>query len=522
YEIGRDNAILFDRYSDPADVGLNLPADGYNSVPSREIQTAAGVGHFIQVPKKGSLSGFVYEDYSDTEIKENNNNGIKDTGEKGIAGVQLSLWKWDGTKYVEIGKIATTNDEGFYIFNNLDADSIYKITEWQPDGYIDGKDAAGSLGGIADNPGDTIRDIPVGPNQHGTNYNFGELKTGSLSGHVYEDDNCNGVLENGEKGIPDIELTLWVWDGTKYVKTGDSTITNEHGFYEFINLDPFKKYQITETQPPHEQPPHYFEGKEQVGSLGGIALSPPENTITEIFVGADKHGINYNFAERLPGVLSGFVYEDINDNGKQESNEPGIAGVELTLYIWNAEQGKYVTTNRTVKTGENGSYRFDDLDPCQKYGVKEKQPSNYLDGKDTPGPGGGKVEENDFITEIPVKPGKDAIENNFGERKPSSLSGYVFQDGDTVHLYPNDPDPNVAPPNWNGNINNATKRLKGVILVLADANGNPLKDANGNLITAVTDENGFYEFNMLEEGTYSVIEHQPGGYIDGIDTPGTT
>ena len=38
----------------------------------------------------------------------------------------------------------------------------------------------------------------------------------------------------------------------------------------------------------------------------------------------------------------------------------------------------------------------------------------------------------------------------------------------------------------------------------------------------VTDANGYYEFNGLPQGNYSVFEVQPEGYIDSIDTEGTT
>lgn len=513
YEIGTGSAVFCDRFADPKNVGLDLPDVGYDRNPPMEVLTAAGIGSFTQIPKKGSLSGFVYEDV--------NNNGIKETGEKGIVGAKLSLWVWDGTKYTNTGLIETTKSDGSYLFNDLDPNKLYRITEYQPDGYLDGLDTAGSLGGTAVNPGDEITDIPVGINQHGTDYNFGELKPGSLSGHVYEDSNCDGTMQPGEKGIIGIELTLWVWDGNKYVNTGITKITDKDGFYAFTNLDPFKKYQITEKQPSHDDPPHYFEGKEHVGTLGGVALSPPENTITEIYVGFGQNGTEYDFAERLPGSLSGYVYEDKNNNGIKETGEPGLEKVILTLYVLDTTTGKYVSTNRTTKTNSDGFYLFDDLDPCQKYAVRETQPDNYIDGKDTPGPNGGKVEENDYIVDIPVRPDTESGENNFGELRPSSLSGYVFQDGDTVHLYPNDPNPTIAPPNWNGAFNSGVKRLAGVVLILADAKGNPLKDANGNLIQVKTDSEGYYEFTMLTEGVYSVIEVQPGGYLDGIDTPGS-
>src|SRR5690606_33654206 len=64
--------------------------------------------------------------------------------------------------------------------------------------------------------------------------------------------------------------------------------------------------------------------------------------------------------------------------------------------------------------------------------------------------------------------------------------------------------------------------IPGVVLMLGDADGKPVLDANGNPITAVTDSEGYYQFTNLVPGTYSVFELQPAGYDDGVDTPGTT
>ncbi len=523
YEVGEAHLVFYDRFNDPKDVGLNLPDVGYDMNPPHEVLTAAAVGPFTQTPKNGSLSGYVYED--------NNNNGIKETGEKGIAGVTLKLWVWDGTKYVDTGHVTTTNQDGFYKFENLVPFKKYRVTEIQPVGYADGLDKEGSLGGLAVNPGDEILDINVGPNQHGTDYNFGELKCGSISGYVYEDYNCDGRRQESETPIQGVTLELWVWDDAtqKYVDTGLRRETNQDGFYKFENLDPLKKYRVIEVLT-EAQRAKYFNGRQEVGSLGGQTLTPPEKTITEILVGIGQDGLGYNFANRLPASISGYVYEDKNDNGVKESGETGIPGVELELwyiswanrdaFLTSPDQSLYEYYGKTT-TDANGYYRFGHLDPCLIYAVREKQPEEFLDGKDTPG-GTGRVDVNDEITDITLKPDEEDGNNNFGELRPGKISGYVFQEGDTVHLYPGDPAPTVAPPDWNGRFEDATKRIANVVLSLADENGVPLRDANGNLITVQTNAQGYYEFTHLKPGRYSVLELQPNGYLDGIDTPGTT
>ena len=40
-------------------------------------------------------------------------------------------------------------------------------------------------------------------------------------------------------------------------------------------------------------------------------------------------------------------------------------------------------------------------------------------------------------------------------------------------------------------------------------------------ITTVTDANGYYEFNMLYPGVYSIVECSPSQYLPGVDTAGS-
>ena len=114
-----------------------------------------------------SLSGYVYVDAD--------NDGVKDPGEAGIAGVTIYLTGYDiHGNYVSLS--TTTDSKGLYKFSNLNASRStgYKITEIQPGGYSDGRDTIGSLGGTAGN--DTETTLFVNTDSNGVNYNFGEKK----------------------------------------------------------------------------------------------------------------------------------------------------------------------------------------------------------------------------------------------------------------------------------------------------------------------------------------------------------
>ena len=61
------------------------------------------------------------------------------------------------------------------------------------------------------------------------------------------------------------------------------------------------------------------------------------------------------------------------------------------------------------------------------YTVQQDEPAGWIDGKDSAGSLGGTV-TNDQIAGIHLPSGGTAVNNNFGELKPSSLAGYVYFD----------------------------------------------------------------------------------------------
>jgi hypothetical protein len=118
-----------------------------------------------------SLSGFVYED--------DNNNGIKEGSEIGIAGVVITLTGTD-TQGHSVYLTAVTDVNGFYSFTGLVA-GTYALSKGTPAGFTDGLSSVGTIGG---NPNgnaqtDLINQIVLGAGQNGIQYNFAELLAGS-------------------------------------------------------------------------------------------------------------------------------------------------------------------------------------------------------------------------------------------------------------------------------------------------------------------------------------------------------
>ncbi|MFO0941130.1 MAG: SpaA isopeptide-forming pilin-related protein [Pirellulales bacterium] len=112
--------------------------------------------------------------------------------------------------------------------------------------------------------------------------------------------------------------------------------------------------------------------------------------------------------------------------------------------------------------------------------------------------------------------------------EPAKLSGYVFQDGPPVAS------PFGILPDNIHEIRDGVRSaddlpLANVRIRLYDLTGNPLRSENTmpgsystEFVEVVTDANGFYEFVGLPAGIYYILETQPNGLVDFIDTPGST
>jgi uncharacterized repeat protein (TIGR01451 family) len=104
----------------------------------------------------------------------------------------------------------------------------------------------------------------------------------SIAGSVYFDSNDNGIRDPGELGIPGVTVTL-----TSADPVFATVVTDANGHYLFRNMLP-GTYTLTETPPPGT-----IDGRDRMGSLGGV-LAP--DSITDIPVGPNQNGINYDFA----------------------------------------------------------------------------------------------------------------------------------------------------------------------------------------------------------------------------------
>ncbi|MBL8484658.1 MAG: hypothetical protein JNJ60_20850, partial [Rhodocyclaceae bacterium] len=355
-----------------------------------------------------------------------------DSGE-GLAGVTLRLTGTDDAGNA-VDTTTTTAADGSYSFTGLRPGS-YAVTETQPAGYGNGATLAGSAGGTAAT--NAVTAITRAQGSAATGSDFRET-TASIAGFAYVDTNDNGTKDAGETGLAGVTITLTGTDAAGNAVSRNTT-TAADGSYAFTALlaPNGAGYTLTETQPAG-----YNDGRETAGSAGGnvdnsaFDATAAHNVITGITLAAGTSATGYLFGERIQtGSLSGFVYEDRNNNGAKDAGEPGIAGVALALT--GSDSGGNAV-NATATTAADGSFSFTNLTSANAsgYTLSETQPATYLDGKETAGTAGGTVNNAAFgsaaatnrIAAIAFNATASATNYLFGELQPATLAGSVYVD----------------------------------------------------------------------------------------------
>jgi len=195
--------------------------------------------------------------------------------------------------------------------------------------------------------------------------------------------------------------------------------------------------------------------------------------------------------------LSGYVYNDCDNDGVKDTGEAAMSGVTVKLSGTDI-YGKAVAVTTTTNT--LGYYIFTGLNASNAagYTITETTPSGYLDGKDVAGSLGGTA-GNDFVKSILINTNSAGVNYNFGELASASLSGYVFVDSN-----------NDCNRSGEAGIANVVVTLTGT-----DDRGNAVS------LTTKTDSTGKYSFAGLRPGTYTITETTPTGYTDGKNSAGS-
>jgi uncharacterized repeat protein (TIGR01451 family) len=377
--------------SKPVSSGAN---DVIGSVVLTSGQTLTNY-NYGELPPIGSIAGFVYAD--------KNNNGTKDTGEPGIAGVTVTLTGTDADGHA-VSLSTATDANGYYSFGSLmpSNGAGYTITEAQPIAtyYTDGQTTV-----AAGNPGTATSGKPVSASgkdvisgvvlagQNLTNYNYGEIAAQQaqlippwLTGTVYFDQSHHRDVQTG---IGQAGWTVKLYDGNG--KLMCVAVTDANGNYRFDNLycdgkglnagltdytstgflgnsssaSGFSiKFFLDGVQPNIDTTVPPGSGTAQAGEITGLTLTNGEG-LTNLNLPLDPSGVIYNAVTGKP-IANAIVQIYDNGTGGLVSNTCLVGG-----------------TN-TQTTTADGYYQFDLLQggSCAAAGstftIKVTQPAGYL------------------------------------------------------------------------------------------------------------------------------------------------
>jgi SdrD B-like domain/Secretion system C-terminal sorting domain len=324
------------------------------------------------IPAAGtnSIGNFVWSDLGATP------NGKQDAGEPGVAGVTVTLYNngadgLPGTADDVLVAVTTTDNNGAYGFVGL-ADGNYNVGFTNlPAGFsytdkdkagsttADGSDANVNSGRTGTYALDPASSNPVGVNE--PNVDGGIISTrAALGNFVWLDTNGDGIQDASEKGVSGVTVILYASDGTTVLA---STITDADGKYYFGNLIP-GNYRVGFSDIPTNLT---FTKQNTAGdnsdntNSDAVPATPTATTaitgVINLVAGETDLTVDAGLKPNNPASVGDLVWNDIDGDGVQDANEPGIPGIIVTL---KDNLGNVVGT---AITDGNGAYLISNVTP---------------------------------------------------------------------------------------------------------------------------------------------------------------
>jgi len=424
-----------------------------------------------------SLGDFVWYD--------ENHDGIQNINETGIAGVTVSLI--NPATYTVIAT-TTTDGSGAYLFTELTPGDYAvqfelllgyeyspqnqggnEASDSDPSTELQGTDASsGRTGVITLSPEEDHKETDAGMFISGTEAAY-------LLGTVWYDADENGIHDPSEPGVAGVKVNLLDPDSGRLIATAT---TDGSGEYEFAGLAP-GEYMTEFVLPPGYE--FTLPGQSDTDTSDSDAY-PVTGQTRPFLLSAGENETQADAGIFMPDIepasIGDFVWYDMNQNGIQEPDEPGISAVNVELYDSTGD-----TLTAMATTDEEGFYAFTGLAPGV-YLLAFDPPEGYEFSPQNQGDDDALDSDADMLTRrasVNVEPGQGITHKDAGLYISAPISI-----GDLVWL---DTDGDGLPSQGEG--------LPDVTLILYDGEGSRMR-------TTTTDANGNYSFATLPPGDYSV------------------
>jgi protocatechuate 3,4-dioxygenase beta subunit len=417
----------------------------------------------------GSVSDFVWEDL--------NGDGLQDTGEPGISGVTVTL---DGmsTSGKNITKSVVTDGGGKYKIDSL-PDGQYRVTFSILPGYFFTKSLGieESRNSDANEVTGQTSVINLQKGQRLETIDAGLYRRTSVGDFVWDDVNGNGIQDTGELGISGVSVTLSGVSDVTFASV--TTTTNVTGHYKFENLKPgvytlrfgdIADYRFADRKAGNEVTKD--SDVDNSGVTGNI----------DLVSGSPRTDIDAGYVSTSIGSVSDFVWEDLNGDGLQDTGEPGISGVTVTLDGMSTS-GKNIT--KSVVTDGGGKYKIDSL-PDGQYRVTFSILPGYFFTKSIGIEESRNSDANEVTGQtsvINLQKGQRLETIDAGLYRRTSVGDFVWDDV-----------------NGNGIQDTGELGLSGVSVTLSG-----VSDATFASVTTTTNVSGQYKFENLKPGVYNIV-----------------
>jgi hypothetical protein len=352
-----------------------------------------------------------------------------------------------------------------------------------------------------------------------------KVNNGEVSGTVWAENDYDGLFATDEAKLQDITVQLISDNGT-VVATAQ---TNKLGQYDFTGLAPGNYYVKFTSQS--------FVGYNAVPDGGNSIVQQASKDINDSYAQTPVFALTYNdvleksFGVYVPSTVSGFAWDDVNQNGICDNSESKIANVTITLTDadGNSLTDVYGNPITSVLTDANGNYSFTNMRPRKemKLTLTSSDTVDISNARVSPIPTSGDVK----LTNKAEKSIGMLEFNGAPTSATTEKSGSMLTSATIGEIYINSMSgTGITPVNaeYKNFALSANNSIRGYVWVESDYNGildgwhetqadidieEPvlngvkvtLKNAAGATVaTTYTDFAGYYEFLALKPGTYKV------------------
>ena len=465
---------------------------------------------------------------------DQNANGLQDAGEVGVSGVTATLYGYDenGDPTTDVVDLAgtpmtpqSTDESGIYLFENLPPGYYFVEFSDLPADYVvaiedvnnNGDDAADS-----DVNATTLRTDPT-PFLRGNNdptqnqdltLDLGIFRPVTVGNTVWADLNANGLLDIGEAGVENVQVSIFNADGTPATDIDGNLVgttqTDVNGNYLFENLMPGDYYVEFDfsTLPDSDYRVTVQDAGSDDALDSDVDPSTGRSSTTSVLVGNDdptqNQDLTLNMGIFLPVSVGNRVWVDLDRNGLQDAGEPGVEKITATLYDTATNLPVALDADGNVvapiQTDADGNYLFETLVPGDYYVVFSDLPEGYVVTQENVNANGDDTLDSD------VNPTTLATSSTGflpGNNDPTQNQDLTLDMGILLPVVVGD---RVWLDNNHDGIQDADEEgVPNITVMLFDADGTPAVDLSGTPVLPIqTDTDGNYLFENLMPGDYYV------------------